>query len=150
MIKHALMYGAAAAIAIALWSMIEYWLGFHTTNAEVGRYSGFVGMIFPILAIIGAIRAERQARGGQIGFGHAFGQGMAVSAVIALLSAGFIGFYFSAINPAFLTSQANQGAPATIGGQMMLVAGMSLAFGAVISLIAAAVLRKAKRAATVA
>ncbi len=59
MLKKAMIWGAAAAAGGALWTLIEYALGFHTDKPEVGRYTGFIAIIFPILAIVAALRQAR-------------------------------------------------------------------------------------------
>lgn len=142
MTKRALIYGIAAAAGVALWSMIEYWLGFHTTRADVGRYTGFIGTIFPLLGIVLAIRAARTAHGGALSFGDGFRQGLGVTLVVALLGAVTIWLYFTVVNPGFLASAAAQGTPGTAGGQALLVLVSSLVMGLIISAIAAAALRR--------
>ena len=61
MIKRALVYGFAGAAAVFLWTLAEFALGFHTSRAEVGRYSGFLALLFPLVAIVLAVRAARRA-----------------------------------------------------------------------------------------
>lgn len=140
MVMRAFVYGLAAAAGVSAWTMIEYLLGFHTVHAEVGRYSGFVGLLFPIAAIVLGIAAARRARGGLIGFGEAFAQGAAISVVSSALGAVSIWLYLTVINPGFLASPAGQGA--TLSGQIMAVLGGGLLFGGLVSLAAAAAMRR--------
>lgn len=141
MITRALVYGLAAAAGVFAWTMLEYLLGFHTSRAEIGRYSGFVGLIFPIIAILLGIAAARRARGGRIGFGEAFVQGAAISVVISALGAVSIWLYLTLINPGFLASPAGQSE--TLSGQVIAVLGGGLLFGGLVSLAAAAAMRRA-------
>ena len=141
MLKRALLWGTVAAAGGAAWTLIEYGLGFHTERAEVGRYTGFIAIVFPIVAIVAALRVAR-AEAGTLSFGRGFREGMAVTLVFALLGALFFAVYFSAINPAFLERAAAEGAPSTIGGQIALLFVSSLIGGIIISLIAALVMRR--------
>jgi hypothetical protein len=145
MIKRALIYGLAAAGGVFLWMMLEYALGFHTARAEIGRYTGFLALIFPVAAIAFGVRAARRARGGAIGFGEAFGEGIAIAATFSLLGAISVWLYFSAINPGFLASPAAGGA--TLGGQVALSLVSGLFLGGLVSLVAALLLRRASPAA---
>ena len=140
--KRAILFGSAAAGGAAAWTLLEYLLGFHTSRMEVGRYTGFVGIIFPILAITGAIRAARRACEGRLGFTQGMLVGAAVTLVLSLLGALFFSIYFSAINPAFLAANSALGSERSAAGQVSMAFFASLISGMIISAAVAAVMRR--------
>lgn len=136
MLKRALIYGTAAAAGGAAWTLTEYALGFHTEKAEMGRYSGFVGIVFPIAGIVLALRDARRTERG-LTFGRGVAEGAGVTAVMTILAVLFFAIYFKAINPAFLGAQGT-----SLGEQLGALCAASLIMGLLISVIAAAVLRR--------
>lgn len=140
MIKRALVYGVAAALGVFLWTMLEFALGFHTSRAEVGRYTGFVALIFPVAAVAAAILSARRDKSGVISFGEGFSQGLGVAAIFSLLGAVSVWLYFTAINPGFLDTPA--AGDATLAGQMVLTLVSGLVVGALVSLLTAAFVRR--------
>jgi len=139
--RRALAYGGAAAGGVAAWSLLEFALGFHTTQAEVGRYTGFVGLVFPVIAIILALRAARRARGG-LTFVQGVADGMRATVVFAVFGTVFLWLYYAAVNPGFFGQMAARGERITLGEQLATVLLSSLLLGLVISLVAAALLRR--------
>ncbi len=145
MLKRALIYGGLTAAGVFAWSMLEFMLGWHTTNREVGAVTGFVGLIFPLVLIPLSIRAAR--RDGAARFGGGFLQGAATSAVFAVLGAVLIWAYYAFINREFLTQSAQASAPMTMQSQVILVLVSSLVMGLIVSAVAAAVMRRGPAAA---
>jgi hypothetical protein len=144
MMRRALAYGTLAAAGTAAWMLLEYALGLHTTHAEVGRWTGFVGIVFPVLAVVMAIRAVRRAAG-VLPFARAMAQGIAVGVVFALLSAVAVWGYFAVLNPSFQAA----GGPVDVGQQVVSTLLGGLAISVVASGIAAFVLRTSVRHAAV-
>lgn len=136
MMQRALTYGTAAAIGTAAWMMIEYAAGLHGEHAALGRWTGFVGLVFPVAAIFLAVRAQRRDRPA-VTSGSAFAQGALVSAVFAWLSAAAVWLYFAWVNPDFRIG----GHPVDIGEQAAVAAFGGLAAGLVVSAIVALVMR---------
>lgn len=101
MLKRALIYGALVAVLGAVWTLIEYALGFHGEKIETGQYTGYVSLIFPIVGIVLAIQAAKKADTGAFTFGDGFKQGLATTAVFSVLGAIFFYLYHTAINPRY-------------------------------------------------
>ena len=141
MMRRALGFGLLAAGGAAAWTLIEYALGFHTTRLDVGRYTGFFGLVFPVVAIVLALRAARRARGG-LSFMQGVGEGLAVTGVFAVLGVVFLWLYYAVVNPGFFADTAQRGEPVTLASQLVVVVVSSLVMGLVISLVAAALLRR--------
>lgn len=140
MVLRSIAAGLLAGAGMFGWTILEYALGWHTTRADIGAYTGFVGIAFPIAAIMLAIRAERRDRGGAIAFGPAFAQGIGVALIFSLGAAIGIWLYLTTIHPGFLTSAA--GAGQTAAGQALLVLLSSFGLGAVVALVCAALMRR--------
>jgi hypothetical protein len=141
MMRRALIYGLLAGGGAAAWTMAEFMLGFHTTRADVGRYTGFVGLVFPVAAIILGVRQARRAKGG-LSFVQGLTEGLAMTGVFAALGCLFLWLYYAAVNPGFFEQMAARGQTVTLGGQLATVLVSSLVLGLLISLLAAALLRR--------
>jgi hypothetical protein len=139
MMRRALIYGLLAAGGAAAWTMLEFMLGFHTTRADVGRYTGFVGLVFPVLALSLALRRARQARG-RLSFVQGLTEGMSATAVFAAAGCLFLWLYYAVVNPGFFEQMAARGEAITLGGQLVTVLVSSLVLGLVISAVVAALL----------
>lgn len=136
MMRRAFIYGGLAAVLSAAWTLAEYALGLHGRYAEVGRYTGFLALIFPVLAITLALRDARNAHGA-LTLRSGIVEGMAVSVVLAVLGAVFFWCYFTLINPAFQPT----GESIDAGSQAMIVFVSSLIAGLIISVVASFAMR---------
>jgi len=136
MIRRALFFGGLSAAAVAAWTLLELALGFHGPQAEIGRWTGFLSIIFPISAVVLAQRAARRARHG-LSFAVGVKEGVAVSVVSSALGAVFFWLYFAVINPSFRVGSIAP-SPAT---EALTVLISGLALGLVVSAIAALLLR---------
>jgi len=141
MLVRAATYGLLAAAGGASWTLVEYALGFHTTRLETGRYSGFVAILFPILAIVFALKAARSERGA-LSFREGMMQGAAVTLVQATAGAVFIWLYFTLINPGFFAMLSRAGKNSNTEEQVTIMLVSSLAAGLLISVVAAALMRR--------
>ena len=97
MLKRALIYGAAIAIAATALTAVMGAAGLEGNQAV-----GYLGLLFPIIGIVLAIRAAKRAETGEFTFGDGFKQGVLVSLVAALLGALLSYLYLSAVNPGYL------------------------------------------------
>jgi hypothetical protein len=100
MMRRALIYGTLAAVGTAAWMMLEFELGLHTEHAEVGRWTGFIGLLFPVIAIVLAMSALRRSEGA-LPMRRALAQSAAIGIVFAILGALTVWLYFEWVNPAF-------------------------------------------------
>lgn len=136
MTRRALLYGSLSAAAVAVWTLLELALGFHGTRAEIGRWTGFLSIIFPVAAVVLALRAARRVRHG-LSWSVGLKEGVAVSVVSSVLGAVFFWLYFTVINPSFRTGTV---APSP-AAEALTVLASGLALGFVVSAIAALLLR---------
>lgn len=139
MYLRSLGYGALAALATFLWTCGEYLLGGHEPGG-FGEYTGYVGMIFPIVAVAFAIRAARPASAGRFGFATGFSHGVVATIGDAPTAAIGIWAYFTLINPGWI--EPSSGSPVDLASLLPMVVMGRVIFGLVTGLIAAAVLRR--------
>jgi len=136
MIRRALLYGSLSAAAVAVWTLVELAIGFHGPRAEIGRWTGFISVVFPIAAVVLALRASRRDRGG-LSWSVGMQEGIAVSVVSSVLGAVFFWLYFTVINPGF---RAETVAPSPAAEAVtVLVSGLAL--GLIVSAIASLLMR---------
>lgn len=101
MLKRGLIYGGAIAAAGAALTAVISAAGLQPTEGA-GQLVGLLGLLFPVVGIVLAIRAAKRAETGEFTFGDGFKQGLVVSAVAALLSAVLTYLYVTVIDPDYL------------------------------------------------
>lgn len=111
MIARAFLYAGAAAGLAALWTLLEFALGWHGERPEIGRVSGFVGLLFPLVLIPLGVRAEKRSEPASFGWSRGLRFGLITATVFAVAGAAFFFAYHAWINPGFGRLMAEQ-APA--------------------------------------
>jgi hypothetical protein len=76
--------------------------GFHSTSLEIGRYSGYVAMIFPIVVIFVAMRERQAAIGSSLPWVDGISVGFRIAIFSALLLSLFFYVYNTYINPEWI------------------------------------------------
>lgn len=120
----------------ALWTLFEYAMGWHNEHLETGAMTGFIAIIFPIAAIIWALRATKQSHSGQLTLKQALMCGLAVSTISAAIGLIFFYVYYTWINPEFIRTMAAKGQEVDIVTQLIAVVMGSLILGLLISAVA--------------
>ncbi|MDD8017583.1 MAG: hypothetical protein PHP42_04360, partial [Bacteroidota bacterium] len=59
--KPEILYGFLCGVAMSVWILIEYALGFHTTSLEIGQISGYFSNLIPIIFIYIALHEFQEA-----------------------------------------------------------------------------------------
>lgn len=127
--------GIFSGAGAAVWTLFEYAMGWHNEHLETGAMTGFIAIVFPIVAIIWALRATKRSFGSQLTLKQAMMTGLAVSAISAAIGLVFFYLYYSAINPAFIEAMAARGQPVDITSQLIAVVMGSFIFGLLISAV---------------
>ena len=164
--KPYLKFALLTSAVIIIWTMIQYLTGLD--RSDTGKYLSWIS--YPIMAvfIVMAIKEEKNLGGGYLSFGEGFKTGMMMMTVVAVIMSVFTYLYFSIINPEFLEFVAdkayddmeNRGMSDAEIEQAMGYAKMfmgvgfmtgaafigNIIIGAIMSLIAAAILKKEKPA----
>lgn len=141
--QRAITYGLLAAAGSAAWMLLEFVAGFHTTRPEIGRWTGFGGMLFPIVAIVLVLRATRLAHGG-LGFLPGLKAGAVTGLTYAVMGGATVWAYFTWVNPGFQVD----GRAVDTASQVMLAAVGGLVVCLIVTLIAVAIMRRAPAAGT--
>lgn len=123
------------------WTLFEYAMGWHNEQLEIAALTGFVAIVFPIVAIVWTLRAIGRAQGGLLTMTQALASGLGISAISALIGVVFFALYYTMINPAFLAEMAARGQRVNVPVQIVAVAAGSLLVGLIISAVAGYTLR---------
>lgn len=135
--RRALFYGLMAAAGSAAWMLLEFVLGLHTTRAEVGRFTGFGGMVFPIAAIVLVLRDARRARG-HLGFVSGLRIGAMTGLSYAIITGAAVWWYFAWVNPGFQVD----GRSVDVTSQVTLAVVAGLVVCLAVTLISLALMRR--------
>lgn len=135
--RTALVYGLIGAVLTAAWTLLEFRLGWHTTRAEIGSYTGFIALIFP-LVLIWRMLAPLVLHG-TLTYGRAVGLAVLQSGVAAVAQLPFWWFYSRQLNSAY-PFNAELVTTIMVGG---------LVIGALIGLVEAVILRRRTRSAEI-
>ena len=124
-----------------LWTLFEYAMGWHNEHLETGAMTGFVAIIFPIIALVWALRSAQRTAGGVLPMRLALSTGLAVSAISAAIGLAFFSAYYTLINPEFVELMSARGQAVDVTAQLVAVVAGSFVVGMVITLVAALVIR---------
>lgn len=89
---------------MSIWTLIEFALGFHTTSPEIGQYSGFVSIIFPVVFIYTALHARQSEIHAPLPFLDGINKGFRIAFFSALLFTIFLFIYSTYINPDWIAT----------------------------------------------
>lgn len=158
--KVALKYGAITGLALIIYQLILY-MG----QLETVTVLSLLIFAFPIVGIVVAIKAFRSANGNHITYGQGFGVGTLVGAIMGILMGFFDALYLHVIDPSVIKRRLDytierlersgfsseivdkvieQAGKTTAGQTFAGNAFTYLIFGVIVSLIAAAVMKREK------
>jgi hypothetical protein len=135
-----LLAGVGAGVGSALWTLFEFAMGWHGPKIEVGALTGFVGTVFPLVAIVWALR-ETKAELGALSMRQALMVGLSVAMVLAAIGVVFFHLYYTRINPEFLVRVQTPGATITATSQLVSVVVGSIGFSLLVALIGGWIMR---------
>lgn len=138
-----LLIGLATGVATGLWMWGEYALGLHGTRADLGRYTGYLSLVFPVVGAVmalGRVRAHRGYLDFPAGLPHVAALAATAAAALALMA----GIYIRWLNPAWRV-QAGLSEPAFVLQALL----SALVGGGVIGLLVLGLMRRQHPAETV-
>jgi hypothetical protein len=100
--KPEIKYGIITGLLICLWVMIEYFLGFHTTKFETGKYSGYFATIVPIITIYLLLKNKREFYNNTLTLKQGLRAGTLMSLITAIITTVFFLIYNHYINPGWM------------------------------------------------
>jgi uncharacterized membrane protein YfcA len=102
--KLELKYGLIIGLGTSAYVMVEFLLGFHTTQIEMGQYTGYFAMMIPIIGLYMAIKDKKEMElNDTITLPQALKTALIVNAIATAIITGFWALYFTVINPEFFT-----------------------------------------------
>ncbi len=96
-------FGLITGIGICIWVLLEYALGFHNENLEMGKYSGYFSSIIPVTALFIAIKTRRdKINDHTLTLREGVGTGFIISLITAVITTIFFYIYNHYINPGWM------------------------------------------------
>lgn len=102
--KREYRYGFICAAGLSLWVLIEFALGFHTTSFDIGRYSGYLSFVVPVIVIFIALMEEQSITHHRISLKAGVNTGFQIAIISAVLFTLFMVIYNAYINPHWIDS----------------------------------------------
>lgn len=87
---------------MAVWVLIEFSLGFHTTSLEIGRYSGYFSIILPLTFIYIALIERQTFLDRKLPTLDGIAIGFRIALFSALILSVFLIFYNKVVNPEWI------------------------------------------------
>ena len=163
--KIEIKYGALIGAGVCAWVLAEFVLGFHNEHLAVGKITGYLSTLIPVVVLYRALKERRdQQPDGELGTAAGVKSGLVISAIAAVITTTFLWTYNHTINPGRMekalefeqAQMAKSGASAEViarnvaafhtlnSGGIQIITGFSstLVMGLAISLIITAVLKK--------
>jgi hypothetical protein len=97
----AFRYALIAFVVAVVWTMIEHYLGYNTTNHEVGQYARMLSAFVFYFCIILAVWQVRRKQNNELSFSDGLKTGAILSGVYSLLIAIWYAIYGEIINPQY-------------------------------------------------
>jgi hypothetical protein len=94
----AVKFGVYALIITIIWTIIEHFLGYNTTNHETGQYARMLGAIVYYILVVLAIFAVRKQQANSLTFGEGLKTGTTVSVVYSAGVSFWYALYGEVIN----------------------------------------------------
>jgi len=102
-VKPEFKYGLINGAGVCVWIALEYLLGFHTTQPELGRYTGLLSNLVPLTVLFLLLRKKRAAiYDGRLSLGAGIWSGILASFVASLVVYSFLVSYTHFVNPAWI------------------------------------------------
>ena len=92
-------YGLFCALALSVWVLIEFFLGFHTNSFGLGQYSSYFSIIIPIAFIFVALREKQSQTNGILSVKDGINLGFKMALISSLVFTIFLYLYNNHINP---------------------------------------------------
>lgn len=96
-----LTYGLLIGVLTSIWVLVEFLLGFHNEQYDIGKYSGYFAAIIPIILLWFAIRDYRKLFKEKFTLKNGLTVSLLTMIVAGIASALFMFSYHSWINPEF-------------------------------------------------
>jgi hypothetical protein len=97
----AVKYAVYALVITIIWTMIEHFLGYNTTNHEVGQNTRLVATIIYYILVVVAIYKLKKQQGGMLSFGQGFKTGAGLSLIYSVGVSFWYALYGEVINTQF-------------------------------------------------
>ena len=104
---NAIRYGLLFALAIFLWAVAETAVGLHDRYIRYHEYLSYFFAVPAVGIMYWGINAGEQAGGPGMRFGQAFGKGLRIMAVVAILCPVVWYVFCTFVNPMFLDNMIN-------------------------------------------
>ncbi|MCK6603125.1 MAG: DUF4199 domain-containing protein [Bacteroidetes bacterium] len=97
-----LKWGLLTGLAISLWVLTEFFLGFHSTRMDLGEISGYFSGLIPLATYALALKEKKnQLTDGGLTFTNGVISGLAITVVTGLVLVVFFALYNTVIHPEY-------------------------------------------------
>jgi hypothetical protein len=98
-LKPEIKFGFLSGILLICWTLIQYFLGFHTTNLALGHYSGYFVYLILFLSLFLGLREKQIDYNGHFSLRKGIRSGLFQLIITSTPSSFFLFIYSYKINP---------------------------------------------------
>ena len=123
-VKIEIKYGVISGEGVCAWVLVEYFLGFHNEHLAIGKITGYLATVIPVVVLYRALKEKRdQQPDGDLATGNGIKAGLVISAIAGVITTAFFWTYKHFINPGWmdraLEFEKAQWANAGVGTEMI-------------------------------
>ena len=101
--KIELKYGVISGAGVCAWVLVEYFLGFHNQHLALGKITGYLATVIPVVALFRALKERRdQQPDDDLATGDGVKAGLIISAIAGVITTAFFWAYKHYINPGWM------------------------------------------------
>lgn len=101
--KIEIKHGVICGTGVCAWILVEYFLGFHDEHLAIGKFTGYLATVIPVVVLYRALKEKRaQQPDGDLATGDGLKAGLVISAIAGVITTAFFWAYKHFINPGWL------------------------------------------------
>ena len=101
--KIEIKYGVISGAGVCAWVLAEFVLGFHNEHLAIGKITGYLATVIPVVALFRALKEKRdQQPDDDLATGDGIKAGLVISAIAGVITTTFLWTYNNFINPGLM------------------------------------------------
>lgn len=105
--KPEIKFGVLAGVALILWTLVQYALGFHTVHFRAGQITGYGAYVLIFVSLLMGLREKKEDYDGHFSVRHGMRAGVLQLMITAVIASSFMIIYDYKINKLWIEELVN-------------------------------------------